>query len=173
MELKIQLDSIEKSRRGSYKPRVKAKLESHLLLTEENRARLNELLRIKVPGFVEIQWDLTNNNSIQQRDKFLKENGLTINPDNIQCKWSIRQSIPTAIIRQCKCGSYRPQVIGPTSRISAARYPYVGCLAFVKVSLRNNQVCAAAGYLEHSEQCKDSRPRYDPVPTPPTNKEKC
>ncbi|CAG8851150.1 28339_t:CDS:1, partial [Racocetra persica] len=88
--------------------------------------------------------------------------GLTIDSDDVKCKWSIRHITKTLIVKQCICGSYRDKVVTSGSRISAARYLYVGCLAFVTISLRNNEVCGAAGYLNHSEQCVTSQPQRDP-----------
>jgi len=161
MELTMQFNPNPK--RGSYKPRAKAKLDSHLLLKDDDKAILAELLKTNARGVVEITWDLDNDDSVRQRDRFLQENGLNINTDDVRCKWSTRQSIPTTIVRQCACGSYREQAIGPASRVSVARYPYVGCLAFVKLSLRNGVICAASGYLRHSDQCEASRPQRDPI----------
>ena len=54
---------------------------------------------------------------------------LDIHSDDVRCKWSIRHSNPTTIVRQCMCGGYRVQALGPASRISTARYPYVECLS--------------------------------------------
>src|SRR4051794_34408783 len=89
--------------------------------------------------------------------------GLDIDSDNIWCKWSTRKSSPTIAIRQCMCGSYREQTTSPTSRVSAVRYPYVGCLAFIMISYHNGDICGAAGYLEHLEQYKASKPQRDPL----------
>jgi hypothetical protein len=151
------------NKRGPYKPRVKAKVDSNLLLEEENRAKLTELLTSKAPGVIEEQWDLSSEERTRQRDQFFRENGLDIHHDDVRCKWSIRRSNPTTIVRQCIGGSYRQQVAGPTSRLPTARYPYVGCLAFVTISIRNNSACGVTGYLQHLEACKASQPMRDPV----------
>src|SRR4051812_47284883 len=67
------------------------------------------------------------------------------------------------MVRQCIGGSYRQQVTGPNSRMPTAQYPYVGCLAFVTISIRNNNACGVTEYLRHSEACKASQPTRDPV----------
>ncbi|CAG8790995.1 23519_t:CDS:1 [Gigaspora margarita] len=67
------------------------------------------------------------------------------------------------IIKQCICGSYREKAGLSTSRISATHYPYVGCFAFVTISVRNNEICGIAGYLEHSEHRMISQPQHDPT----------
>ncbi|CAG8688784.1 6224_t:CDS:2, partial [Racocetra persica] len=59
---------------GSYKPKVKAKLNSHLLLKEEDRSKLKYLLDI--------------------------ENGLNINSDDVRYKWVIQHSTKTLIVKQ-------------------------------------------------------------------------
>src|SRR5947207_14530371 len=97
MESTIQL----KSKRGPYKPRVKAKIDSHLLLKEEDRAKLVDLLRNNEIGVVEIQWNISNEEGTRQRDRFLHENGLDIDPDDVRCRWSTRYSSPTTIVTQC------------------------------------------------------------------------
>ncbi|CAG8687195.1 24460_t:CDS:2, partial [Gigaspora rosea] len=128
-----------------------------------NRIRLINLLNNDAPGVVKLQWDLSNKEHVENRDQFLYENGLDIKSDDIRCKWSIRYSTQTMVIKQCICGSYREKNIESNSRVSAARYPYVGCLAFVKISLCNNKICAIFEYLEHSEQSKISQPQRDPI----------
>lgn len=148
--------------RGSYKPQVKAKLNSHLLLEEDNIVKLKNLLDNGAPGVVEMSWDLSNEDHIINRDKFIQENGLDIDSDDVRCKWSIRQSTKTLIVKQCICGSYRDKMVASGSRISAARYPYVECLAFASIFLRNNEICGIAGYLNYSEQCVTSQPQRDP-----------
>jgi hypothetical protein len=152
-----------KPNRGPCKVQVKAKVDSHLLLKEEVKARLNNILGNKGPGVVELEWDTSNTDKTKQRDEFLRENGLHLNPDDVQCKWSTRHSIPTKVVKQCICGSYRKHIVGPTSREPTTRYPYVECLAFVTLFLRKNEVCGIAGYLDHLEACRASRPRRDPV----------
>jgi hypothetical protein len=168
MESKIRFENNttpkqSKNSRGNYKPRVKAKLDSHLLLKDEDKRQLAKLLDNHAPGIIEVRWDLSNEDSIQNRGQFLRENGLDIHPDDVHYKWSVRQSTPTSVTKQCISGSYRDRIPKPTSRLCTARYPYVGCLAFVTMSLRNGEICAASGYLVHSEECKASRPQRDPV----------
>lgn len=153
-------DSSQK--RGNYKLSVNVKLNSHLLLKDEDHVKLTNLLENNAPGVIQIQWDLSSDDHIKQRDQFLRENGLNIDSDNIRCKWSIRHSNQTMIVKQCISGSYRKKVTKSNPRISTARYPYVGCLAFVVLFLRNNEICAITGYLEHSGKCKTSQPQRDP-----------
>ncbi|RIB09975.1 hypothetical protein C2G38_2266199 [Gigaspora rosea] len=93
--------SNEIKKRGSYKPKVKAKLDLHLLLKEENRSRLKYLLDIGAPGVVEMEWDLSQEHHIVDRNKFFQEHGLNIDSDNVRCKWAIRQSTKTLIVKQC------------------------------------------------------------------------
>ncbi|CAG8851388.1 13142_t:CDS:2, partial [Racocetra persica] len=73
------------------------------------------------------EWDLSNEDQVIDRDQFLQENNLNINPEDIRCKWSIRYSI------------------APGSRVSTACYLYVRCLVFVTISLRNDEICGIAG----------------------------
>ncbi|CAG8847325.1 720_t:CDS:1, partial [Racocetra persica] len=128
----------------------------------DNKVILNDLLEKSMPGVIEKEWDLSNEDQVIDRDQFLQENNLDINPEDIQCKWSIRYSSKTLIVKQCICGSYREKVVAPGSRVSTARYLYVGCLAFVTISLRNDEICGIAGYLEYSNQCIISQPQNDP-----------
>ncbi|CAG8790471.1 8144_t:CDS:2 [Cetraspora pellucida] len=65
------------------------------------------------------------------------------------------------VIKQCMCGSYREKNNIPNFHVSATHFPYVGCLAFVNISLRNNKICAISGYINHSEQCKTSQLQHD------------
>ncbi|CAG8827083.1 20066_t:CDS:2, partial [Cetraspora pellucida] len=126
--------SDEIKKRGSYKPRIKAKLNTHLLLTEDNKIKLKDLLDNGAPEIVEKEWDLSDKDQVVNRDQLLKENNLNLDPDDV----------------------------ASGSRIPAARYPYVGCLAFVTIFLRNNEICGIAGYLKHSDQCVISQPQCDP-----------
>ncbi|CAG8544771.1 12618_t:CDS:2 [Cetraspora pellucida] len=125
--------SSEIKKRGSYKLQIKAKLSSHLLLKEEDRLRLKYLLDIGAPGVVEMEWDLSQEHNI-----------------------AIRQSTKTLIVKQCINRSYREKNTTSTSRATVTCYPYVGCLAFASIFLRNDEICGIAGYLEHSEQCLSS-----------------
>src|SRR4051794_21411277 len=152
-----------KSNRGPYKARAKAKIDTHLLLKEDDKAKLSDILSSKGCGVVELRWNILTVDGTKQRDEFLRENGLHLDHDDVRCRWSTRCSTPTMVVKQCIGGSYREQRAGLTSRESTTRYSYVGCLAFVTLSLRKNEVCAAAGYLQHSEPCRASRPRCDPV----------
>ncbi|CAG8550407.1 34429_t:CDS:2 [Racocetra persica] len=133
-----------------------------LLLTEDNKAKLKDLLNSGVSGVVEIEWDLSNKDQVVSRNQFLQKNNLNIDHGDIYCKWSIRHSSKILIVKQCICGSYHEKEIASGSRVTTACYPYVGCLAFVTISLRNNEICDIAGYLEHFEQCVISRPQRDP-----------
>ncbi|CAG8751882.1 17052_t:CDS:2, partial [Gigaspora rosea] len=134
-------------------PNVKAKLDSHLLLDDNDKITLTNLLDNKAPGVVKIQWDLSNEEHIRERNQFLYEHGLDLDSDNVKCKWSIRQSTKTKVIKQCMCGSYREKATPSNSRASAARYSYVRCFTFATMFIHNNEICAVAGYLEHSKQC--------------------
>lgn len=132
------------------------------MLKDSDRILLGNLLDNSAPGVVEKKWDLSNQEHITDRDQFLRENGLDIDSNDIRCKWSIRQLTKTQIIKQCICGSYREKEFVPNSRVSAARYPYTECLAFVTLYLHDNEIYAIAGYLQHSEKCLISKPQRDP-----------
>ena len=149
------------NKRGPYKPRVTAKANSHLLLKEEDRAELTEILSNNAPGVVEIRWNQASD--ARQRDQFFRENGLDLQHDDARCRWATRHSNPTKFVKQCISGSFRKPGDERISRESAVRYPYVGCLAFVTIAIRNGEVCGVAGYLHHSAACKASRPARDPV----------
>jgi hypothetical protein len=82
-----------KPNRSSYKPRVKAKINSHLLLTNEKKIQLTKKLKNKEPGVVEFQWDTSSVDGIKQRDEFLHRNGLYINPDDILCRWALESQL--------------------------------------------------------------------------------
>ncbi|CAG8794935.1 15374_t:CDS:1, partial [Cetraspora pellucida] len=123
---------------------------------EDNKIKLQNLLNSEAPGVIEMSWDLSNEDNITNRNQFLQEHSLTINSDDVKCKWSIRHITKTLIVKQCICGSYRDKVVTSGFRISAVRYLYVECLVFVTISLRNNEVCDAVRYLNHSEQCVTS-----------------
>ncbi|CAG8563697.1 893_t:CDS:2 [Cetraspora pellucida] len=154
--------SDEIKKRGSYKPRIKAKLNTHLLLTEDNKIKLKDLLDNSAPEIVEKKWDLSDKDQVVNHDQLLKENNLNLDPDDVRCKWSIRYSSKTLVVKQCISGSYHEKEIASGSRIPAAHYLYVGCLAFVTIFLHNNEICGIAGYLKHSEQCRD--PPYRLLP---------
>ncbi|CAG8801928.1 6563_t:CDS:2 [Gigaspora rosea] len=134
--LKFKL-SDEIKKKGSYKSHIKAKLSTHLLLTEDNKVRLKDLLDSGALGVVEMEWDLFNKDQVMNRDQFLQQNNLDIDPDDV---W-----------------------FASGSRVSTARYPYVVCLAFVTISLCNNEICGIGGYLNHSKQCVISQLQHDPT----------
>ncbi|KAF0469312.1 hypothetical protein F8M41_025591 [Gigaspora margarita] len=140
---KFKISDIPK-KRGSYNINIKAKLNSHLLLKDSDQILLGNLLDDSAPGVVEKKWDLSNQEHITDRDQFLRENGLDIDSNDIHCK------------------CYREKEIVPNSQISAAHYPYAECLAFVTLYLHDNEICAIAGYLQHSEKCLISKPQHDP-----------
>ncbi|CAG8784299.1 2044_t:CDS:2 [Cetraspora pellucida] len=148
--------------KSNYNIRVKARLNSHLLLEDSNRVKLSNLLDNGAPGVIEHKWDLSNEEQIINRDQFLQKNGLDINTDDVCCKWSIRQTTKTQVIKQCIGGSYHKKEVAPNSRASAARYPYVGCLAFAAIYIYDNEICGIAGFLEHSVQCMYSQLQNDP-----------
>ncbi|CAG8788612.1 15903_t:CDS:2, partial [Racocetra persica] len=87
--------------------------------------------------------DLSDKDQVVNHDQLLKENNLNLDPDD------------------CISGSYHEKEVASGSHILAACYPYVGCLAFVTIFLRNNEICGIAGYLKHSEQCVISQPQRD------------
>ncbi|RIB29309.1 hypothetical protein C2G38_2155720 [Gigaspora rosea] len=159
--IKFKLDL--KNKKNNYSPNVKAKLDSNLLLDDDDKITLTSLLDNKASGVVKIQWDLSNEEHIRERNQFLHEHGLDLDSDNVKCKWSIRQSTKTKVIKQCMCGSYREKATTSNSRASAACYSYVRCFAFATMFIRNNEICAVAGYLEHSKQCTASQPQRDPT----------
>ncbi|CAG8732973.1 13971_t:CDS:2, partial [Cetraspora pellucida] len=70
-------------------------------------------------------------------------NGLNINSDDVRCKWSIRQSTKTLIVKQYISGSYREKDITTTSRDTVTQYPYpqhdplYRLLPYVKKSAKN------------------------------------
>ncbi|RIB21372.1 hypothetical protein C2G38_2034436 [Gigaspora rosea] len=103
--LKFKL-SDEIKKKGSYKSHIKAKLSTHLLLTEDNKVRLKDLLDSGALGVVEMEWDLFNKDQVMNRDQFLQQNNLDIDPDDVWCKWSICHSSKTLVVKQCMYGSY-------------------------------------------------------------------
>ncbi|RIB26985.1 hypothetical protein C2G38_2161739 [Gigaspora rosea] len=138
--IKFKLDL--KNKKNNYSPNVKAKLDSHLLLDDNDKITLTNLLDNKAPGVVKIQWDLSNEEHIRERNQFLYEHGLDLDSDNVKCKWSIRQSTKTKVIKQCMCGSYREKATPSNSRASAARYSYVSAENLLNLNVQTCDILA-------------------------------
>ncbi|KAF0555929.1 sugar transporter [Gigaspora margarita] len=85
--------SKEIKKKGTYKPNIKARLNSYLLLKEKDKVKLSDML----------------SNNVSEK------------------------------------------AVLSTSRVLAAHYPYIGCLAFVTISVRNNEICGIAEYLKNYE----------------------
>ncbi|CAG8812839.1 11101_t:CDS:2, partial [Racocetra persica] len=99
--------SDEIKKRGSYKPQIKAKLNTYLLLTKDNKIKLKDLLDNSTPKIVEKEWDLSDKDQVVNRDQLFKENNLNLDPDD------------------CISRSYREKEVVSGSRIPVARYLYV------------------------------------------------
>ncbi|KAF0487088.1 hypothetical protein F8M41_022615 [Gigaspora margarita] len=111
--------SKEIKKKSTYEPNVKARLNSHLLLKEEDKVKLSDILSKNASGIVEIAWDLSKKDYVANQNQFFPENGLDINADNVQYKWTTRYSTKMQIIKQCICGSYKEKAGLSTSQVLA------------------------------------------------------
>ncbi|RIB14383.1 hypothetical protein C2G38_2040242 [Gigaspora rosea] len=114
--IKFKLDL--KNKKNNYSPNVKAKLDSHLLLDDDDKITLTSLLDNKAPGVVEIQWDLSNDEHIRERNQFLHEHGLDLDSDNVKFVGYLKHS------KQCTAS--QPQ-----------RDPTYKLLPYIKQSAKN------------------------------------
>lgn len=135
----------------------KIRVPSHLLLTEQQRIRMEEVAVVKRV------FDADDPSTARV---FLGQNGLL--PEQLARplnKWKTRNTRKrkhaTTHLYQCCCGSDVKQFHGTKgTRRSKQKYPFVSCLAFVEVARRSEDgsLLWARGLLDHSPDCQKALP---------------
>src|SRR4051812_11526454 len=152
--------NINNEKTGSYSKRPSALVvPKQLLLEAQQRAKLQELIKQKAPGVIDM---LELHNDID-RSTLLHNHRLDLPQNHPLCIWVTQHSVPTRVIRQCQGGIYHLGHLGTKgTHASTAKRPFVQCLAFVILTYRNNELAYFQGYLRHLEACTSSGPCHLP-----------